>query len=41
MSDEVRPDIQAAKDRMNIKWGAGRELKKLTQHLWPDEQVQG
>jgi hypothetical protein len=40
MSDEaIRPDIQAAKDRMNVKFGAGRELKKVTEHLWPDEQV--
>jgi Bacterial PH domain/Short C-terminal domain len=40
MSDEdIRPDIQAAKDRMNVKFGAGRELKKLTEHLWHDEQV--
>ena len=25
---------------MSIKWGAGRELKKLTDHLWHDEVVQ-
>lgn len=41
MSEEaVRPDIQAAMDRMVSKFGARRELKKLTEHLWHDEQVQ-
>lgn len=39
MSDETRPDIQAAKSRMTVRFGAGRELKKLTEHLWHDEQV--
>lgn len=39
MSDETRPDIQAATNRMSVKFGAGRELKKLTEHLWHDEQV--
>jgi hypothetical protein len=36
---ETRPDIEAAKGRMSVKVGAGRELKKLTEHLWHDEQV--
>jgi hypothetical protein len=35
----LRPDIQAAKERMNIAWGGRRELRKLTEHLWPDEEV--
>jgi hypothetical protein len=35
----LRPDIQAAKDRMNVAWGGRRELRKLTEHLWPGEQV--
>ena len=39
-SEEVRPDVQAAMDRMNIKFGGRRELRKLDEHLWPDEQVE-
>lgn len=37
--DELRPDIQAAKDRMSTKLGGGREIKRLTEHLWEGEQV--
>ncbi len=37
---ELRPDISAAKDRMRARFGAGREIKKLTDHLWEGEQVQ-
>ena len=40
VNQQLRPDIEAAKARMNIKFGAGRELKKLVEHLWHDEQVQ-
>lgn len=40
MSDEAfRADIVAARTRMNSKFGAGRELKKLAEHLWHDEEV--
>jgi hypothetical protein len=39
-SDEVRPDVQAATGRMNVKLGAKRELRKLNEHLWPDERVE-
>lgn len=38
--DEHRPDIQAAINRMEGKLGAGRELKKLPEHLAGDETVE-
>ena len=40
MADSLRPDIQAAKDRMQNRFGAGREMKRLVNHLWEGEQVQ-
>ena len=39
MGDDLRDDIQAAKDRMRVKFGGRRELKRLEQHLWPNERV--
>src|SRR5690348_9398268 len=36
---ELRDDIAAAKDKMRVKWGGGREIKRLVNHLWQDEQV--
>lgn len=38
MSD-LRADIQAAKDRMKVKFGGGREIKKLEGYLWDGETV--
>jgi hypothetical protein len=32
--------IEAAKAKMRIRFGAGREIKKLPQHLWDDETVE-
>jgi hypothetical protein len=32
--------IEAAKAKMRIKFGAGREIKKLPEHLWDDETVE-
>ncbi len=37
---ELRPDVQAAKDKMRVKWGGGREIKRLIEHLWEDETVE-
>jgi hypothetical protein len=37
--DDLRADIQAAKDRMRVKFGGGREIKKLEGYLWEGEQV--
>lgn len=39
MAESLRPDIQAAKDRMQTRLGAGREMKRLTQYLWEGETV--
>jgi Bacterial PH domain/Short C-terminal domain len=35
----LRPDIAAAKERMRVKFGAGREIKRLIEHLWEGETV--
>jgi hypothetical protein len=32
--------IEAAKAKMRIRFGAGREIKKLPEHLWDDETVE-
>ena len=32
--------IEAAKAKMRIRFGAGREIKKLPQHLWDDDTVE-
>lgn len=40
MSDELRPDIQAARDHMQSKIGAGREIRRLIEYLWDGERVQ-
>lgn len=39
MAESLRPDIQAAKDKMQHRLGAGREMKRLTNHLWQGESV--
>ncbi|WP_327587054.1 PH domain-containing protein [Nonomuraea sp. NBC_00507] len=40
MSDELRPDIQAAASLMRNKMGAKREIRRLVEYLWEGEQVQ-
>ncbi|MCW6005840.1 PH domain-containing protein [Micromonospora sp. CPCC 205371] len=39
MGEQLRPDIEAARSKMRIKVGAGREIKRLHEHLWEQEQV--
>ncbi len=39
MVDSLRPDIQAAKDKMQMRLGAGREIKRLPNYLWNGEVV--
>lgn len=39
MAETLRPDIQAAKDKMQSRVGAGREMKRLTNYLWEGETV--
>lgn len=38
--DELREDIAAAKNKMRVKFGAGREIKRLESYLWDGETVQ-
>ena len=38
--NELRPDIAAAKEKMRVRLGAGREIKRLTAHLWEGEIVE-
>ncbi len=40
MADELRPDIARARSLMSAKLGSGREIKRLTEYLWDDEQVE-
>ncbi len=35
----MRADIEAAKSRMGVKFGGGREIKRLENHLWEGETV--
>jgi hypothetical protein len=35
----LRSDIAAAKGKMRVKFGAGREIKRLPEHLWEGETV--
>lgn len=37
--DTLRPDIAAAKAKMRVRLGGGREIKKLESHLWEGEHV--
>lgn len=36
----LRPDIAAAKSKMRVTMGGGREIKRLTGHLWEGETVE-
>jgi hypothetical protein len=38
--EQLRPDIESAKQRMNVSIGGKRELRKLPEHLWPEEKVE-
>jgi hypothetical protein len=40
MAESLRSDIQAAKDKMQTRFGAGREMKRLVSHLWEGELVE-
>jgi hypothetical protein len=37
---DLRADVAAAKNKMRVKFGAGREIKRLTGHLWEGETVE-
>jgi hypothetical protein len=39
VEEPSREDVQSAVGRMNVKIGGRREIKKLGDHLWPDERV--
>jgi hypothetical protein len=38
--DDLRPDIEAARARMRSTLGSGKEISRLVDHLWEDEQVE-
>jgi Bacterial PH domain/Protein of unknown function (DUF2510) len=38
-TDNLRRDIAAAKGKMRVKFGGGREIKRLPDHLWEGETV--
>lgn len=38
--EPLRQDIEAARGRMRAKIGAGREMRKLPEHLWEGETVE-
>ncbi len=40
MAEDLRPDIVAAKSKMRVKLGGGREIKRLSEHLWEGETVE-
>lgn len=37
---DLRADIAAAKKKMGVRLGAGREIKRLPRHLWENETVE-
>jgi hypothetical protein len=37
---ELRRDIEAAKQRMSVKLGSNREIKKFPEYLWESEAVE-
>lgn len=39
-TDDLRPDIASAKQRMRTTMGSGKEIKRLIGYLWDDEQVE-
>ncbi|MEW6155028.1 MAG: PH domain-containing protein [Actinomycetota bacterium] len=40
MAETLRPDIAAARSKMRARLGGGREIKRLTEHLWEGETVE-
>jgi hypothetical protein len=38
--DDLREDVAKAKDLMRVKFGGGKEIKRLVDHLWEDEHVE-
>jgi hypothetical protein len=40
MVDDLRPDIEKARSLMSAKLGSGREIRRLAEYLWDDEQVE-
>lgn len=40
MAENVGPDIVAAKGKMRVKLGGGRDIKRLSEHLSEDEAVE-
>jgi hypothetical protein len=36
----ARRDVEDAKAKMRVRFGAGREIKKLPEHLWEEETVE-
>jgi hypothetical protein len=38
--DELREDIAAAKSKMRVRFGGGREIKRLAGYLWDGETVE-
>lgn len=40
MGDQIRNDIAAARDKVQARLGAGREIKKLESYLWDGETVE-
>ncbi len=40
MAENLRADIATAKNKMRVKLGGGREIKRLTEHLWEGETVE-
>ncbi|PRX90842.1 SHOCT domain-containing protein [Allonocardiopsis opalescens] len=39
-TEALRPDIQAARDRMTTRLGSNREIRRLVEHLWDGETVE-
>lgn len=39
MTEQLRPDIAAARDKTSFRLGSGREIRKLVTYLWEGETV--
>lgn len=39
MAEELRPDIERARSLMSYRLGSNREIKRLADFLWDDEEV--
>jgi hypothetical protein len=40
MAEELRPDIERARSLMSYKLGSNREIRRLAEYLWDDEEVE-